>query len=154
MSKRPSFWTLKASLTKLLFNSKILFASLYNIMRSLLVLASVVAITAGQFTTSIHETAPVTITSASASTARPASAATTSYARYTPIKSIDPWQCATKNISDYLLPPMPTGDLLNVYYDHSGAIYRECEEHIPKPFTSYPACPSVAKASWCAVSHN
>ena len=121
-------------------------------MYSLLVLASVVAIAAGQSMTSIQETAPATITSATASTARPASAVTTSYARYTPIKTIDSWECATKNISDYLLPPMPTGGLLEVYYDHSGVIYSECEEHIPKPFTSYPACPSVAKASWCAVS--
>lgn len=47
---------------------------------------------------------------------------------------------------------MPTGHLLEVYYDHADKIYEECEATISKPFTTYPACPSVAKASWCAVS--
>jgi hypothetical protein len=47
---------------------------------------------------------------------------------------------------------MPTGHLLDVYYDHSDAIYKECEDKLPKPFTTFPACQSIAKASWCAVS--
>ncbi len=125
-----------------------------GIMRGQLFLLTVIATAAAQFTTSVQETGPVTITYASASTARPAIIPTTSIAVYTPpATTIDPWQCATKNISDYLKPPMPTGHLLDIYYDHSDAIYKECEDKLPKPFTTFPACPSVAKVSWCKVCH-
>ncbi|KAH4803042.1 hypothetical protein HBH61_179510 [Parastagonospora nodorum] len=53
---------------------------------------------------------------------------------------------AQPRTSPYLKPPMPTGQLLNTYYEHSDKIYEECED---KPST---ACPSVAKESWCALS--
>ncbi|KAH9862715.1 hypothetical protein J1614_010808 [Plenodomus biglobosus] len=98
--------------------------------------------------TSIGKSNSVSITS----TAAPGSAPTNSFAVYTPDTTIDSWTCATKNISDYLKPPMPTAHMLDVFYDHSDKIYAECEANIPKPFTTYPACPSVAKASWCAVT--
>jgi hypothetical protein len=64
----------------------------------------------------------------------------------------DGWDCVTYNISDYLEPPLPTGHLLNIYYNHSDKIYQECEDKLPKPFTSFPACSSIEAASWCAVS--
>jgi hypothetical protein len=81
-------------------------------------------------------------TTTTASTARPV----TSIAIYTPATTADSWQCATKNVSDYLTPPMPTGQLLDTYYEHSDKIYEECED---KPLT---ACPSVTKERWCALS--
>jgi hypothetical protein len=84
--------------------------------------------------------------------AKIANVARTSIAVYTPETTIDSWECATKKYSEYLQPPMPTGSFLEVYYNHSDAIYKECEEKLPKPLTTFPACPSVAKASWCAVS--
>jgi hypothetical protein len=81
--------------------------------------------------------------------ASPASIATDSVASHTP--EPDTWDCVTYNMSDYLQPPMPTGRLLDIYYDHSDKMYQECEDKLPKPFTSYPACTSMATASWCAV---
>lgn len=81
--------------------------------------------------------------------ASPASIATESMASHTP--EPDSWDCITYNMSDYLHPPMPTGRLLDIYYDHSDKIYQECEDKLPKPFTSFPACASMATASWCAV---
>ncbi|KAF1968897.1 hypothetical protein BU23DRAFT_654992 [Bimuria novae-zelandiae CBS 107.79] len=120
-------------------------------MRVQLSLFFIIATAAAQFTTSIQGTGKATVTPVSASTPEPASVPTTSIAVYTPpVATIDSWLCATKNFSDYLTPPMPTGHLLDIYYDHSDAIYKECEDKIPKPFTTFPACPSVAKASWCA----
>lgn len=85
------------------------------------------------------------------STARPASTASVPVAIWTPHDTGDSWQCATKNITNYLKPPMPTGILLDAYYEHADNVYEDCEKSIPQPFTSYPACPSVAKESWCAV---
>lgn len=81
--------------------------------------------------------------------ASPAPVMTMSIATHTP--KPDGWDCVTYNISDYLEPPMPTGPLLDIYYDHSDKIYQECEDKLPKPFTSFPACTSMAAASWCAV---
>jgi hypothetical protein len=101
-----------------------------------------------QLKTSVQKSSSIIVTS----TARPGSAPTNSVAVYTPDNTIDSWICATKNTSDYLKPPMPTAHMLDVFYDHSDKIYAECEADLPKPFTSFPACPSVAKASWCAVS--
>jgi hypothetical protein len=84
---------------------------------------------------------------ASLSTARPANTPTT------PTATDDPWTCATKDYSDYLQPPKPTGHLLDVYYDHGDAIFKKCEESFPGPLTEIPVCPSLTAASWCAVSH-
>jgi hypothetical protein len=120
-------------------------------MRIQFLFATFSATAIAQFTTSVQGSLTATGTLTSSTTARPASIATTSIAVYTPETSIDSWVCATKNYSEYLQPPMPTGELLDVYYDHSDAIYKECEEKLPKPLTTFPACPSVAKASWCAV---
>ncbi|KAH8692465.1 hypothetical protein GQ44DRAFT_719864 [Phaeosphaeriaceae sp. PMI808] len=107
------------------------------------------ASTMSQFTTPVfHSEGASTITSM----ASPGSMPTAPGAVYTPADTLDSWLCATKNYSDYLQPPMPTGHLLDIYYDHSDKIYEECEAKLPKPFTSFPACPSVAKASWCALS--
>lgn len=85
------------------------------------------------------------------STAQPASTASVPIAIWTPHDIGDSWQCATKNITNYLKPPMPTGILLDAYHKHADSIYEECEKTISQPFTAYPPCPSVAKASWCAV---
>jgi|SRR5690242_1283886 len=117
-------------------------------MQTAIIFLVAAATAAGQLTTSVQKSDSVSITS----TAAPGSAPTNSFAVYTPDTTIDSWTCATKNISDYLKPPMPTAHMLDVFYDHSDKIYAECEANIPKPFTTYPACPSVAKASWCAVS--
>jgi hypothetical protein len=121
-------------------------------MRFQLLFVTLAATTTAQFTTSVQGSGTATVTVARSTTPRPASVATTSFAVYTPETTIDSWECVTKKYSQYLQPPMPTGHLLEVYYDHSDAIYKECEEKLPKPLTTFPACPSVAKASWCAVS--
>lgn len=114
---------------------------------------AVVSTVVAPSTATTQATAKDTEVSLSTSSPRPASLPTTSIAIYTPpVANVDSWLCATKNFSDYLNPPMPTGRLLDDYYDHSDAIYKECEDKLPKPFTTFPACPSVAKASWCAVS--
>ncbi|KAH7068310.1 hypothetical protein BKA63DRAFT_521531 [Paraphoma chrysanthemicola] len=111
-------------------------------MRTHLVLLAAVTITAAQFTTSIEAIGKATVTSAP----RP------SIAVYTPTTTVDSWQCVTKNFTDYLNPPIRTGNLLDIYYNHSDKIYKECEDKLPKPFTEFPACKSMARASWCAIS--
>jgi hypothetical protein len=122
-------------------------------MRIYCCLFTVIPTAVAQITTSVQATVLDTAVSGGTSTLRPASLPTTSIAIYTPRETpIDSWLCATKNFSDYLSPPMPTGNILDIYYNHSDKIYKECEDKLPKPFTTFPACPSVAKASWCAVS--
>jgi exo-beta-1,3-glucanase (GH17 family) len=111
----------------------------------LILIASSVA---AQLTTSSQDSSSTTI--AVTSFAEPASTASVSSVVYTqPI--YDSWQCATKNISAYLQPPMPTGHMLDIYYDHSDKIYAECESKLAKPFTTFPACQTMAQESWCAV---
>ena len=128
-------------------------SELFSIMRIYCYLFTVVPTAVAQFTTSVEATVLDTTISESTSTHRQASLPTISIAIYTPRETtIDSWLCATKNVSDYLSPPMPTGKILDIYYNHSDKIYKECEDKLPKPFTTFPACPSVAKASWCAVS--
>ncbi|KAH7092265.1 hypothetical protein FB567DRAFT_545440 [Paraphoma chrysanthemicola] len=111
-------------------------------MRTHLALFAVVSTAAAQITTTNEAIGKATVTSAP----KP------SIAVYTPTTTADSWECATKNFTDYLSPPMPTGNLLDIYYSHSDKIYKECEDKLPKPFTEFPACKSMAKASWCEVS--
>jgi len=92
-------------------------------------------------------TAAAQPTLTSASTARPASIPTASIAIYPPEPGPDSWLCVTKNYSDYLHPPMPTGHLLDVYYDHADAIFKECMDKLPEALTSLPDCTSIAKES-------
>lgn len=119
------------------------------IMHFLLLLLATIPIATAQFTTPMEGTKGIIVTSVSVSIPEP------SIAVYTPsATTIESWLCATKNLSDYLKPPMPTGELLEIYYDYSDTVNKECEDKIPKPFTTFPACPSIAKARWCAVSND
>jgi hypothetical protein len=121
-------------------------------MRFLISIMTLAATATAELTTLVQGFATPTVTITKSLDARAASVATTSIAVYTPDTTMDSWECATRNYSDYLQPPMPTGDLLEVYINHAHDIYEECEKDLRPPFTTYPACPSMAKASWCAVS--
>ncbi|OBU00844.1 hypothetical protein VE01_01290 [Pseudogymnoascus verrucosus] len=73
---------------------------------------------------------------------------TTAAPRAEPAESIDPWQCLTENLTQYLDVPKPTGSLFKELQSHGSKLY---EPYLAAP-TLTAFCPFPAQSSWCAFT--
>ena len=63
-------------------------------------------------------------------------------------ESIDPWQCLTENLTQYLDVPKPTDSLFKELQSHGSKLYKPC---LAAP-TLTAFCPFPVQSSWCAFT--
>lgn len=67
-----------------------------------------------------------------------------------PTFTIDPWECATKNISQYADLPKPTGALLEALRSYGDKLLQDCTPIVTG--TVGPSCPFPEKSLWCGLT--
>ncbi|OBT63856.1 hypothetical protein VE03_06562 [Pseudogymnoascus sp. 23342-1-I1] len=59
----------------------------------------------------------------------------------------DPWQCITENLTQYLIPPKPTGSLFEALQSYAYELYEPCLARL-----TVNVCPFPAQSKWCAFT--
>ncbi|KFY29403.1 hypothetical protein V493_02384 [Pseudogymnoascus sp. VKM F-4281 (FW-2241)] len=67
--------------------------------------------------------------------------------RAQPTASVDPWQCITERLAQYLDVPKPTGSLFDELQSYAAELYEPCLAAI-----TIEHCPFPAQSDWCAFT--
>ncbi|KFY05282.1 hypothetical protein O988_00121 [Pseudogymnoascus sp. VKM F-3808] len=74
-------------------------------------------------------------------------ALTTLAPRAQPTASVDPWECITESLAQYLDVPKPTGSLFDELQSYAAELYEPCLAAI-----TIEQCPFPGQSDWCAFT--